>query len=147
MDLRAFNANKPMRALLLEQKPELRPLYRKFRTDMKYNLFSALRARNAGNIEDVVYISGEPDIDEQANHTAFFPGCSLYAYAPELTAKVAQWLRDEQIAAYTLTICCGATFFDTGFYEEFEAYRERAQAFFREHGIERIVLCLSLIHI
>lgn len=48
VDLVASRANKPLRALLLEKKPELRPLYRKFRTDLKYNVFSALRARDTG---------------------------------------------------------------------------------------------------
>lgn len=148
VDLRAANANKPLRALLLAKKPELRPLYRKFRTDLKYNLFSALRARNAGDIEDVVYVMGEADLDDEANRTAFFPGCSLYAYAPGLTDKVSQWLRDERIAARTLTICCGATFYDSGFFEEYQAYRERVQAYFREQGIERLVVtCPHCAHL
>ncbi len=107
VDLVASRANKPLRALLLKQKPELRPLYRKFRTDLKYNVFSALRARDTGDITNVTYIQGEANLGDDANHTAFFPGCALYAYAPGLTAKVSQWLRDEDIAAYTLTICCG----------------------------------------
>lgn len=95
VDLVASRANKPLRALLLEKKPELRPLYRKFRTDLKYNVFSALRARDTGDITNVTYIQGEANLGGAADRTAFFPGCALYAYAPELTAKVSQWLRDE----------------------------------------------------
>lgn len=148
VDLMASSANKPLRALLLAQKPELRPLYRKFRTDLKYNLFSALRARNAGDIENVIYSYGEADLDDDANRTAFFPGCSLYAYAPELTERVSQWLRDEAIAARTLTFCCGATFYDVGFFDEYAAYRERVQAFLREMGIERlVVMCPHCNHL
>ncbi|HJJ00181.1 MAG TPA: (Fe-S)-binding protein [Coriobacteriaceae bacterium] len=148
VDLRASRANKPLRALLLKQKPELKPLYRKFRTDLKHNVFSSLRARDSGDINDVIYIQGEADLGGVADHTAFFPGCALYAYAPELTAKVSQWLRDEQIAAYTLTICCGATFYDVGFYDEFDAYRERVQAFLREREIEHLVVtCPHCAHI
>lgn len=140
VDLRASRANKPLRALLLEKKPELRPLYRKFRTDFKHNVFSSLRARNSGDINDVIYIMGEADLGGDADHTAFFPGCALYAYAPELTGKVSQWLRDEGLAAYTLTICCGATFYDVGFYDEYDAYRERVQAFLREREIDRLIV-------
>lgn len=126
--------------MLLEKKPELKPLYRKFRTDLKYNVFSALRARDTGDITNVTYIQGEANLGGAADRTAFFPGCALYAYAPELTAKVSQWLRDEDIAAYTLLICCGATFYDVGFYAEYDAYRERVQAFLRERDIERLVV-------
>lgn len=148
VDLVASRANKPLRALLLKQKPELRPLYRKFRTDLKYNVFSALRARDTGDITNVTYIQGEANLGDDANHTAFFPGCALYAYAPGLTAKVSQWLRDEDIAAYTLTICCGATFYDVGFYDEYDAYRERVQAFLREKEIERLVVtCPHCAHL
>ena len=99
VDLVASRATKPLRALLLEKKPELRPLYRKFRTDLKHNVFSSLRARDTGDITNVTYIQGEANLGGDADHTAFFPGCALYAYAPELTAKVSQWLRDEDIAA------------------------------------------------
>lgn len=148
VDLRASRANKPLRALLLKQKPELRPLYRKFRTDLKHNIFSSLRARNDGDITNVVYVQGDPDLGGEADRTAFFPGCALYAYAPELTGKVSQWLRDERIAACTLMICCGATFYDVGFYDEFDAYRERVQAFLRERGIEHLVVaCPHCAHI
>lgn len=137
--LSAIDANKPLRAVIMEQHPELAQLYRKFRTDLKYNLFSTLAAKNRGNIEDVHYIEGAPDLGEDADHTAFFPGCALYAYAPQLTDKVYAWLREEKIAAYKLTFCCGATFFDVGFFEEFEAYAQRVKAFLAEHEITRLV--------
>lgn len=138
--LHASEATKPLRAMLLENKPELRPVYRKFRTDLKYNLFSALKARNAGDIHDVVYYEGETGLGELADSTAFFPGCALFAYAPELTSKVSQWLREERIASLTLFICCGATFYDVGFFEEYEGYRERAVKFLKEHGIKHLIV-------
>lgn len=137
--LKALDANKPLRAVVMQRHPELRQLYRKFRTDLKYNLFSTLAAKQRGDIEDVRYLEGTPDLGGQADHTAFFPGCALYAYAPELTAKVFSWLREVEEAAYQLTFCCGATFFDVGFFEEFEAYRARVQAYLAEHGITRLV--------
>lgn len=148
MDLHAVRANKPLRAILLKGHPELRDRYRKFRTDLKYNLFSALKAKNSGDIENVVYISGETGLGGIADHTAFFPGCSLYAYAPELTDKVSDWLREEGIAAYTLYFCCGSTFYDSGFFEEFDEYRHRVQGFLADHGIERLVVtCPHCAHI
>ena len=138
--LKAIDACKPLRGMLLPQHDELRPLYRKFRTDLKYNLFSALKARTSGDIHNVTYLSGTPDLGGEADHTAFFPGCSLYAYAPDLTEKVSGWLRAEKLAAYTLYFCCGSTFYDSGFYEEFERYRVRAQAFLADHKITRLII-------
>ncbi|MGI6033231.1 MAG: (Fe-S)-binding protein [Coriobacteriales bacterium] len=136
--LHAIDACRPLRGMLLPEHPEIRPLYRKFRTDLKWNLFSSLKARNAGDIEKIDYIEGEP-LGTDADHTAFFPGCALSSYQPELTRKVSEWLRDEGIAAYTLFFCCGATFYDPGFFPEFDEYRIRAQEFLKEHEITRLV--------
>ena len=138
--LHAVDACRPLRGMLLPEHPEFRPLYRKFRTDLKWNLNSGLRARARGDLEQVDYFSGAADIGGDADRTAFFPGCSLFSYQPELTARVSQWLREEGIAAFTLYFCCGAPFYDPGFFPEFEQYRTRAQAFLAEHGIERLVV-------
>ncbi len=140
VSLHASDATKPLRALLLANRPELRPVYRKFRTDLKYNLFSALKARNEGDIKKITYVEGEADLGGEADCTAFFPGCALYAYAPELTSKISQWLRDEKIAARTLFICCGATFYDVGFFDEFDAYRARVKAYLQELGIKHLIV-------
>ncbi len=141
VDLKASNALKPARALVLEKYPDIRPLYRKFRTDLKWNLFSSLKALRSGDIENITYIDGEKDLEnDQANHTAFFSGCALYAYQPELTQRVSDWLRDNNVAAHTLYFCCGATFYDPGFFEEFKEYRKKAQEFLAEHEIEHLVV-------
>ncbi len=139
--LRAFDMCKPARALLLPRHPELRGLYRKFRTDLKYNLFSMLKSHRAhGDMDHISLVEGAADLGGEADACAFFPGCALYAYAPELTAAVAAWLREERIASRTLTFCCGATFYDPGFFDEFDAYRSGARKFFAEAGIERLVV-------
>ena len=88
VDLVASRANKPLRALLLEKKPELRPLYRKFRTDLKYNVFSALRARDKGDIWVVPPIA--PRFSRVARCTHMHPnlpprsrsGCVMRALPP-----------------------------------------------------------------
>ena len=134
--------------MLLPKHPELRPNYRHFRTDLKYNLFSLMRSARKGSAEDIVLIEGEASFGTQADHTAFFPGCSLFAYGPQVVDKVSAWLREKRLAAFTLFFCCGAPFFDVGFFDEFASYRERAQAFLVEHGIERlIVTCPHCNHI
>ncbi len=139
--LRVFNMCKPARALVLRKHSELRGLYRKFRTDLKYNLFSMLKSHRAhGDMDHISLVEGVADLGGEADACAFFPGCALYAYAPELTDAVMSWLREERIASRTLTFCCGATFYDPGFFAEFDAYRAGVQEFLAEEGIERLVI-------
>ena len=139
--LRVFDMCKPARALVLSAHPELRGLYRKFRTDLKYNLFSMLKSHRAhGDMDHISLVEGEADLGGEADACAFFPGCALYAYAPELTDAVMLWLREERIASRTLTFCCGATFYDPGFFAEFDAYRTGVQGFLAKTGIERLVI-------
>jgi Fe-S oxidoreductase len=138
--LHAADATKPLRALGLQKHPELKANYRKFRTDLKYNLFSALKARNEGDITAIIHSCGVPDLGGDADHTAFFPGCALFAYSPGLTSKISMWLHDQGIAAYTLFICCGASFYDVGFFDEYEAYRKRALAYIQERKIEHLIV-------
>lgn len=140
VELKALDICKPARVKLLPEHEEIRPLYRKFRTDLKYNLFSCLDARRRGDIEDVRYIVGEADLGGSADATAFFPGCALYAYAPDMTAKVFEWLREVGETSRMLTFCCGATFFDPGFAPEFEDYKKRVQAFLTDRGIKRLII-------
>ena len=139
--LRVFDMCKLARALVLRKHPELRGLYRKFRTDLNYNLFSMLKSHRAhGDMDHISLVEGEADLGGEADRTAFFPGCALFAYAPELTDAVSGWLREEGIASRTLTFCCGATFYDPGFFAEFDAYRAGVQAYLRDLGIERLVI-------
>ncbi len=144
--LRAADMSKPARILELERYTQLRPQYRKFRTDLKYNLFSMLYSRWLTDSESnrhIQLIEGEPDLGGEADSTAFFPGCSLFAYAPELTHKVFDWLREEELASRLCTFCCGATFYDVGFAKEFEDYRKKFAAFIESQGIKKLILCCT----
>ena len=141
VDLKANAATKPLRAIGQSKYPQLRENYRHFRTDLKYNLFSLLISKRGGNPADVVLIEGDTGISDEADATAFFPGCSLNAYAPELTDLTFDWLKSEGIAARKLNFCCGATFFDTGFFDEFIEFRKGVVDFLAEQGIKRVVIC------
>lgn len=138
--LKAIDGMKPARALLLEQKPQLRPNYRHFRTDLRYNLFSMTQGVQVGDIESFEPVEGDLLGDVQADATAFFPGCSLDSYSPQLTVAAFEWLRNNKIASRKLNICCGATFFDTGFFDEFKTYKKAAVAYLESLGIKRLVI-------
>ncbi|MGN0038797.1 MAG: heterodisulfide reductase-related iron-sulfur binding cluster [Coriobacteriales bacterium] len=125
--------------MLLQQRPELRPNYRHFRTDLKYNLFSLLQALDAGLLSEPELVSGNP-MGTAADEVAFFPGCSLNSYSPELTQLAFDWLREQGIASRKLNFCCGATFLDTGFFEEFEAFKHKAAAYIQGLGIKKLVI-------
>ncbi len=140
MQLKAIDAMKPARALLLGQKPQLAANYRHFRTDLRYNLFSMTQGVQEGDIERFERVCGELLGDAAADETAFFPGCSLDSYAPALTQAAFDWLREHRIASRKLNICCGATFFDVGFFDQFKAYRQAAVAYLEQLGIKRLVI-------
>lgn len=139
VDLKAIDCMRPARALILDEHPELRPNYRHFRTDLKYNLFSLLQSADSDDIERVELVSGEL-CGTPADEVAFFPGCSLNSYSPELTERAFAWLRDQGICSRKLNFCCGATFFDTGFFEEFEQFRPKVCRYLKELGIKKLVI-------
>lgn len=136
MGLMAIDACRPARAVVMDKHPELRENYRHFRTDLRYNLFMLLQEQQ-GPFEKII---GEKNLNDQANHTAFFPGCSLLSYGPELVEKTFSWLREQDIAAQQINICCGAPFQDTGFFEEFETYRKKVQTWIAQNDITRLVI-------
>lgn len=140
MGLKAIDGMKPARAKLLNEKPELRDSYRHFRTDLRYNLFSMTQGEWSGDISAFEPVSGELIGDDVADSTAFFPGCSLASYGPELSDSAFRWLRDNKLASRKLNICCGATFFDTGFFDEFESYKKQVCSFLTSLGIQRLVI-------
>lgn len=139
LDLRAIDCLKPARAILLQQRPELRPNYRHFRTDLKHNMFSLLQSLDSDELGEAELVSGEL-MGTAADETAFFPGCSLNSYSPQLTQLAFDWLREQGIASRKLNFCCGATFFDTGFFEEFETFKKGAVAYLQGLDIKRLVI-------
>lgn len=140
VDLKAIDGMKPARAVLMNKYPHMRDNYRHFRTDLKYNLFSMMQALDSGDISSVHLIEGELLGNESADSTAFFPGCSLRSYGPELARAAFAWLRDNSIASRMLNFCCGATFFDVGFFEEFKAYKQKACSYLKSFGIKRLII-------
>ncbi len=140
MELQAINAMKPARAQILKKYPGLRQNYRHFRTDLKHNLFSMIKGLENGDIANMPLVEGELLGNSDADATAFFPGCSLNTYASELSDAAFTWLREQDVASRKLNFCCGATFFDTGFFDEFADYKRRAAGYLQSQGIKRLVI-------
>lgn len=140
MGLKAIDGMKPARAQLLSSNAELRDVYRHFRTDLRYNLFSLTQGEWKDDASLFELVDGDLLGDSTADATAFFPGCSLASYGPSLSDVAFAWLRSEGIASRRLNFCCGATFFDSGFFDEFALYRKGVVGYLESLGIKRLVI-------
>lgn len=90
--------------------------------DQEWDIFKAYRAIYGINLMDmtrhVAYEGHEPEADCEV---AFFPGCSLAAYAPDLTREIFATI--EELGGKTTMIdhCCGSPLKSAGFFDRAEA--------------------------
>ena len=141
--LKAAEASRWIRAYLIPQYSDLADKYRTTRGDMKYNLFTALDMQRTGKVGEFEIVQGQADLSDEANATAFFPGCTIGTYAPRLADAMAQWLRSQDIAARTLRLCCGSTVADNGLQADFEQYAAKVRTVLANLGIKRVVACCT----
>ncbi|MEL7565523.1 MAG: (Fe-S)-binding protein [Dehalobacterium sp.] len=81
--------------------------YRYMFPDRKNNVMSLYR-----EVNNISYTDLKAD---QEGPVAFFPGCSMLTYAPELTRKVFRHLEEEYPGLILITDCCGLPFYQLGF--------------------------------
>ena len=109
--------------------------------DQEWDIFTAYRAIWGIGYADLTrhFTSdyGEAQTDCQI---AFFPGCSLAAYGPELTREVFDTL--EEVGGKTTMIdhCCGSPLKSAGFYDRAEALCDKIAGEIATSGA-RIVVC------
>ncbi len=108
--------------------------------DQEWDIFTAYRA---------IYGIGYPDLtrhiasdygDAQTDcDVAFFPGCSLAAYAPELTREV--FATVEQLGGKTTMIdhCCGSPLKSAGFYDRATALLDVIADEVEQSGAKQVV--------
>ena len=88
------------RCALSPRQPHIVELFEPMRTDRETNIFRQLRAMRTSLPPDV--------LDEAAPcETLFFTGCALQGYAPELTVRVFNHLRETGSANGITYRCCG----------------------------------------
>lgn len=73
--------------------------------------------------------------------TAFFPGCSLMGYDPELMRRVYRWLVSVNPEMGFVSACCGHPTLALGDGEKAAAHRERLSTLLGGLGIKRLVVC------
>ena len=95
--------------------------------DEEWDIFTAYRAiHGIGYVDLVRHKAYEGHEAETGLETAFFPGCSLAAYGPELTREIFQTM--DEMTGGSLTMvdsCCGSSLKSAGFFDRAEALCDR----------------------
>ena len=94
--------------------------------DQEWDIFTAYRAIHGIGFTDLTrHVAYEGHEAEGDCEVAFFPGCSLAAYAPELTREIFETV--EELGGKTTMIdrCCGSSLKSAGFYDRAEALCDR----------------------
>jgi len=126
------------RTFLDALRPEIRNDYQDLRTDEPGNLFERIRAIRGISFDD--YLDAPVSSETSKNATLFFPGCSLVAYAPEITELVVGYL-EEHIGSVGVTVsCCGNPIRDMGLSDEFVNYARNLNTRFRSHQVTRLII-------
>ena len=112
--------------------------------DQEWDIFTAYRAVHGIYYQDLTRHRawGEgPDAIPAATdcEVAFFPGCSLVSYGPELTREI--FATVEELGGKTTLIdsCCGSSLKSAGFYDRAEALCDRIAEEIRSSGARELV--------
>lgn len=119
-----------------------RDSYSSVEVDGEWDIFTAYRAIHGIGFTDLTrHVETAEHATETDCEIAFFPGCSLAAYAPELTREVFSAL--EELGGKTTMIdhCCGSPLKSAGFLDRAEALCDRSCAEIEASGA-RILVCV-----
>lgn len=108
--------------------------------DQEWDLFKAYRAIFGIGYGDLQkHLENDWGSAQSGMEVAFFPGCSLVSYGPELTREV--FAKIEELAGPTtlITECCGSPLKSAGFYERAEALLDRIADELAASGAKQVV--------
>lgn len=109
--------------------------------DEEWDIFKAYRAiYGIGYLDLTRHLAYEGHEAETGFDAAFFPGCSLAAYGPELTREIFQTM--EGLAAGRVTMidsCCGSSLKSAGFFDRAEALCDRNADELAAAGVRELV--------
>ena len=108
--------------------------------DQEWDIFTAYRAIYGIGFSDLTrHVATEDHAAEADCELAFFPGCSLAAYAPELTREICATV--EELGGKTTMIdhCCGSPLKSAGFNDRAEALCDRIAEELRSSGARQLV--------
>ncbi|HIT45585.1 MAG TPA: (Fe-S)-binding protein [Candidatus Aphodovivens excrementavium] len=109
--------------------------------DEEWDIFTAYRAIYGIGYADLTrHKAYEGHEAETGFSTAFFPGCSLAAYGPELTREIFQTM--DELAENGVTMvdsCCGSSLKSAGFFDRAEALCDRNADELLAAGVRELV--------
>ena len=108
--------------------------------DQEWDIFTAYRAIHGIGYSDLTrHVDTDCGEAQGDCAVAFFPGCSLAAYGPELTREIFESV--EELGGKTTMIdhCCGSPLKSAGFYERAEALCDRIAGELRDSGARQVV--------
>ncbi len=117
-----------------------RDAYSSVMVDEEWDIFTAYRAIHGIGYADLTrHVEREGVAAATDCDVAFFPGCSLAAYGPELTREIFQTIDGFGLKATMLDSCCGSSLKSAGFFERAEALCERNVAEIERSGARQLV--------
>lgn len=108
--------------------------------DQEWDIFIAYRAIHGIGYADLTrHVASEGHEAEGDCAVAFFPGCSLAAYGPELTREAFAAVEELGGKATLIDRCCGSSLKSAGFFERAEALCERNAEEIEASGARELV--------
>lgn len=109
--------------------------------DEEWDIFTAYRAIYGIGYADLTrHKAYEGHEAETGFSTAFFPGCSLAAYGPELTREIFQTMDElAENGATMVDSCCGSSLKSAGFFDRAEALCDRNADELLAAGVRELV--------
>ena len=108
--------------------------------DQEWDIFTAYRAVHGIDHSDLTrHVKTENHEAESDCAVAFFPGCSLAAYGPELTREIFEEIQALGGKTTMIDHCCGSPLKRAGFYDRAEALCDRISDEIVASGASRLV--------
>ena len=118
-----------------------RESYSSVLVDQEWDIFTAYRAIHGIGYSDLTRHKATETSEAASDcEIAFFPGCSLAAYGPELTREIFACLEECGAGKVTmLDSCCGSSLKSAGFFERAEALCDRNASEIDAAGAKQLV--------
>lgn len=108
--------------------------------DQEWDIFTAYRAIHGINFTDLTrHVATEGHTAATDCEVAFFPGCSMAAYGPELTREIFTAIEELGGKATMVDACCGSPLRSAGFYDRAEALCDNIASGLESSGAKKLV--------
>lgn len=108
--------------------------------DQEWDIFTAYRAIHGIGYGDLTrHIANDEHGVESDCEVAFFPGCSLAAYGPELTREIFETVQELGGKTTMIDHCCGSPLKSAGFFERAEALCDRIAGEIADSGARKLI--------